>query len=127
VIARMDHRDPVERAYDLVCAAEWDLTHEEPVERCACGATLLTEGVLWFVCAGCGLVPTYWLHPGASIPNAMGEGGRDRRSPESSAEDAPFAARKGVFAPGYSGGRVAALSAGLTARLARLFLAGWRA
>lgn len=120
---RVDGRDVLERAEDLVSALEYELRTGRSLERCECGATLLDFNAYGRTCcAGCRVE----LHPGASIPNA-GEG-RGERSPETSA-DGPFSVCKGADAPGGQSvrRRVAVFSAVLVALLAPLIFGGWRA
>jgi len=88
VTARVDTRTVLARLEDIVEAAAFDLTHDEPVDRCDCGATLLrplttealfTDGddVGGFVCAGCGLYPSYYkLHPAQGAQSFTGDGER---------------------------------------------------
>lgn len=52
--ARVDRRDVVARADDVVRAAEFEATTGIDVMRCECGATLLASDELGVRCAGCG-------------------------------------------------------------------------
>jgi hypothetical protein len=107
VSARVDRRDVLERLADVVEAADFELTHpDEPFEECACGATLLRwDGYsAVFVCAGCGLTPTYWLdriHP-APVGRLI-SGDWERGVPPEVSAAATLPARKDADAPDESG------------------------
>jgi len=77
VTGRVDIRPVLARLADIVEAAAFDLTHDEPVDRCDCGASLLRPMVGGFVCAGCGLLPSYYrLHPAQGAHETTGDGER---------------------------------------------------